>query len=245
VTYRALVRVSLLGPLQVDDVPGTVVLGAAKERSLLAALALSPGSVVSTDALISALWGQDAPAAARKTLQTYVWNLRRAFGTEMISTEAPGYVLRVGADDVDVSRFRSLVRAGTTAMREGAASGARAKLGEAVGLWRGEPFAGVASHTGLATEAVRLKEEYLSALEARLAADLADGRHADVVGELEALVHDHPFREPLWGHLMLALYRCGRQADALAVYQRVRELLATELGLEPGRALARTVRAQH
>ena len=232
-------QVSLLGPLQVDDVPDAVVLGAAKERSLLAALALSPGSVVSTDALIRALWGQDAPAAARKTLQTYVWNLRQALGADAISTESPGYVLRVAAEDVDVTRFRSLVRAGTTAMREGAATRARTKLGEAVGLWRGEPFAGVASHTGLANEAVRLKEEYLSALEARLAADLADGRHADVVSELEALVHDHPFREPLWGHLMLALYRCGRQADALAVYQRVRELLATELGLEPGGELRR------
>lgn len=232
-------RVSLLGPLQVDDAPGTVVLGAAKERSLLSVLALNPGAVVATDDLITALWGEDPPAAARKTLQTYVWNLRQALGADAIATEPPGYVLRVGADDVDVGRFRTLVRAGTAALRDGDPQRARATLGEAVGLWRGEPFAGVARHTGLAAEAVRLGEEYVSALEARVAADLAAGCHADLVGELEQLVREHPFRERLWGHLMVALYRCGRQADALAIYQRVRQLLADELGLEPGGELRR------
>jgi DNA-binding SARP family transcriptional activator/pimeloyl-ACP methyl ester carboxylesterase len=233
------VRVSILGPLQVDDVPGSVVIGAAKERSLLSALALRPGSIVSTDALIGALWGDDPPAAARKTLQTYVWNLRQALGADTISTEPTGYVLRVDADDVDVSRFRALVRAGTAAMRDRSASEARANLADAVTLWRGEPFAGVASHTGLATEGIRLHEEYLSALEARIAADLADGRHTELVGELEALVREHRFRERLWGYLMVALYRCGRQADALAAYQRVRTILCEDLGLEPGGELRR------
>ncbi len=110
-------------------------------------------------------------------------------------------------------------------------------------LWRGDPLIGVAPHTGLAGEAVRLKEEYASALETRVSADLAAGLHADLVGELEALVHDHPFRERLWGHLMVALYRCGRQADALATYQRARERLVEELGLEPGGELRRVEEA--
>jgi DNA-binding SARP family transcriptional activator/pimeloyl-ACP methyl ester carboxylesterase len=233
------VRVSLLGSLQVEDGEGPIALGAAKERSLVAALALSPGSVVSTDSLITALWGDDPPAAARKTLQTYVWNLRQALGADVITTEPPGYVLQIETDDVDLVRFRALVRDGEAAMRAGDATTASERLREALGQWRGDPFAGVASHTGLAAEAVRLQEERLSALDARVAADLAAGRHADIVGELEVLVHDHPYRERLWGYLMTALYRCGRQADALAAYQRARDLLTSELGLEPGGELQR------
>jgi DNA-binding SARP family transcriptional activator/pimeloyl-ACP methyl ester carboxylesterase len=223
----------------VDGSLGSTVLGAAKERSLLAALALNPGAVVPTDLLIAALWGENPPAAARKTLQTYVWNLRQSLGTEAIATEPPGYALRIAPDDVDVVRFRALVRDGEAAMGTGDAATASAVLGEAMALWRGEPLSGVAPHTGLAGEAVRLKEEYLSALETRISADLAAGRHGDLVGELEALIHDHPYRERLWGYLMVAQYRCGRQVDALATYQRARELLVEELGLEPGGELRR------
>ena len=232
-------RVSLLGPLLVDGAPGPSVFGAAKERSLIAALALHPGAVVSADSLIAALWGEHPPAAARKTLQTYIWNLRQALGPEIIRTQPPGYALQIDEEDVDVGRFRSLVRAGESAMAEGDAATASRLLGEATALWRGDPFSGVAPHSGLAGEAVRLREEHLSALEARIAADLAAGRHAELVGELEARVHEHPFRERLWGNLMLALYRCGRQADALATYQRARALLVEELGLEPGGELRR------
>jgi len=233
------VRVSLLGPFEVDDAPAGAVLGAAKERSLLATLALNAGAVVAVESLIAALWGDDPPSAARKTLQTYVWNLRQAFGADVIGTEACGYVLRIAPDDVDVGRFRSLVRDGETAMTAGDPARASAVLGDAVALWRGEPFGGVAAHSGLAGEKVRLTEEYLSALETRLSANLAAGRHTEVVGELEALVAEHPFRERLWGYLMVALYRCGRQADALATYQRARHLLVEELGLEPGGELRR------
>jgi DNA-binding SARP family transcriptional activator/pimeloyl-ACP methyl ester carboxylesterase len=233
------VRVSLLGALCVDDVPGTVVLGAAKERSLLAALALRAGSVVTTDALITALWGEDPPSAARKTLQTYVWNLRQALGTETISTQPAGYMLCVDPASIDVTCFRALIREGDIAMRQGSVAQARTAYAEALSLWRGEPFAGVAPHSGLAAEAVRLEQEHLSALEARVAADLADGRHAELVGELEALVQQHPLREKLWAHLMVALYRSGRQADALESYQRIRRALADELGLEPGGELRR------
>jgi len=233
------VQVSLLGPFQLDDAPAGAVLGAAKERSLLATLALNPGGVVPVDSLIAALWGEDPPSAARKTLQTYVWNLRQSLGDDMILTKAPGYALCIAPGDVDVVRFRALVRDGEAALSTGDPAKASAVLGEAVALWRGEPFSGVAAHTGLAGEATRLKEEYLSALETRFGANLAAGRHTELVSELEALVLGHPFRERLWGYLMVALYRCGRQADALATFQRARGVLVEELGLEPGGELRR------
>jgi DNA-binding SARP family transcriptional activator/pimeloyl-ACP methyl ester carboxylesterase len=234
------VRVRLLGPIEIDtDDDGSVVLSAAKERSLVAALALAGGATVSTDALISALWGEDPPNAARKTLQTYVWNLRRALGAQRVITEPVGYRLSVDRDEVDVHRFRSLVRDGDEALRSGRVGLAREALGAAVALWRGEPMTGIAPHTGLAADATRLEQEYLAAVEARIAADLAGGCHHELVGELEFLVREHPFRERLWGHLMVALYRSGRQADALAAYQRVRTLLRDELGLEPGGELRR------
>jgi DNA-binding SARP family transcriptional activator/pimeloyl-ACP methyl ester carboxylesterase len=232
-------RVRVLGPLLVDELPGEASISAAKERSLLAALAMRPGAIVSTDALIAALWGESPPAAARKTLQTYIWNLRKAVGGELIVTQAPGYRLQVEADEVDVGRFRNLVAEGESALAAGDHMKANVLLGDATRLWRGEPFGGVALHTGLAAEAVRLHEEYLSAMESRVTTDLAVGRHADLIAELEALVHEHPFRERFWGYLMVALYRCGRQADALATYQRARQLLVEELGLEPGGELRR------
>jgi DNA-binding SARP family transcriptional activator/pimeloyl-ACP methyl ester carboxylesterase len=237
------VRVDLLGPLRVDSESGEVVLRAAKERSLLAALALSPGRIVGFATLTDALWGDSPPTTARKTLQTYVSNLRRALGAEVVATAASGYILRIATDEVDVGRFRALVHAGEEALRSGSTQEAREKLGAAVALWRGDPFAGVGSRTGLAAEAVRLREEYLTALEARLAADLAAGCHSELVGELQTLVREHPFRERLWGHLMVALYRSGRQADALAAYQQARLQLRQELGLEPGGELRRLERA--
>jgi DNA-binding SARP family transcriptional activator/pimeloyl-ACP methyl ester carboxylesterase len=234
------VQLRLLGSIEIDADDGrSIVLSAAKERSLIAALALAAGATVTTDSLISSLWGEESPTAARKTLQTYVWNIRRALGSERVATEPVGYRLVVGRDEVDVHRFRTLVRHGDDALRQGRVDEARDKLGVAVALWRGEALTGVARHTGLASDAIRLEQEYLAALETRIAADLAGGCHHDLVGELEYLVREHPFRERLWGHLMVALYRSGRQADALAAYQRVRELLRDELGLEPGGELRR------
>ncbi len=233
-------RVRLLGPVEVDGADGSPVeLPAAKERSLVAALALCPGAEVATGSLIAALWGDEPPAAARKTLQTYVWNLRQALGSESIATAPAGYRLAIAAGDVDVQEFRRLTRAGDLAMREGRVAEARALLIGAEALWRGPALAGVASHTGLASEATRLEEERLSALEARIAADLAVGHVGHLVGELEALVAEHPLRERLWADLMLALYRSGRQADALRAYQRARAVLLDELGLEPGGELRR------
>jgi DNA-binding SARP family transcriptional activator/pimeloyl-ACP methyl ester carboxylesterase len=237
------VRVGVLGPVEVVDDGREIVPSAAKERSLLAVLALNAMSAVTADGLIDALWGESAPTSARKTLQTYVSNIRRALGPGTVATTPNGYVLRVAPDDVDVIRFRALVRAGEDALRDGVPGVARDRLASAIALWRGEPFGGVAAHTGLAAEAVRLREEHASALEARIAADLAVGEHRELVGELEALLHEHPFRERLWGHLMVALYRSGRQADSLAAFERARVLLREELGLEPGGELRRLERA--
>jgi DNA-binding SARP family transcriptional activator/pimeloyl-ACP methyl ester carboxylesterase len=237
------VRVSVLGPLEIESDIGVVELAAAKERSLLAVLALNAGSVMSAELLIDALWGNAPPPTARKTLQTYVSNIRKAVGSDVVTTEPTGYMLRVAPDDVDVARFRRLVREGEKLLSDGSARDARQRLGEAVALWRGEPLAGAGAHTGLAAERVCLREEYLSALETRVAADLAAGYEGELVSELEALVREHPFRERLWGHLMVALHRTGRQADALAAYQRARGMLRDELGLEPGGDLQRLERA--
>jgi DNA-binding SARP family transcriptional activator/pimeloyl-ACP methyl ester carboxylesterase len=237
------VQVSLLGPLRIETESGEVVIASAKERSLLAALALNAEHVVGADALVDALWGDAPPATARKTLQTYVSNLRRALGPDVLVTEPTGYVLRIDAAAVDVGRFRALIRAGEDALRRGSIDQARDALWKALAQWRGEPLAGVAPHTGLGAEAVRLWEEYLTALEARIGADLAAGATGELVGELEALVREHPFRERLWAHLMVALYRGGRQADALAAFGRARAILREELGLEPGGELRRVERA--
>jgi DNA-binding SARP family transcriptional activator/pimeloyl-ACP methyl ester carboxylesterase len=238
--YAPVVQVNLLGPIEIEADDGhSILLSAAKERSLVAALALAGGATMSTDSLISALWGEQPPTAARKTLQTYVWNLRRAVGTEHVVTEPAGYRLCISRADVDVHQFRALVRQGDAALTEGRFEEARDALRAAMTLWRGELLNGVAPHTGLAAEATRLEQECLAALEARIAADLACGHLEELVGELEFLVQQHPFRERLWGHLMVALYRSGRQADALATYQRVRKMLLDELGLEPGGELRR------
>jgi DNA-binding SARP family transcriptional activator/pimeloyl-ACP methyl ester carboxylesterase len=234
------VQVGLLGPIEIERDDGeSFVLRAAKERSLVAALALAAGAPVTADALISALWGEEPPSAARKTLQTYIWNLRQALGNDCVVTGPVGYGLDVSPDEVDAHRFRRLVRVGDEALRAGRTEQARTVLRKALALWRGEALTGVAPHVGLAAEAVRLQQERLAALEARVSADLAVGAALELVGELEALVREHPFRERLWGHLMVALYRSGRQADALHAYQRVRALLREELGLEPGGELRR------
>jgi DNA-binding SARP family transcriptional activator/pimeloyl-ACP methyl ester carboxylesterase len=237
------VKIDLLGPIRIWGDRIEITLNAAKERTLLAALALRPGKVVSSDELIEVLWGDAPPETARKTLQTYVSNVRRALGTDVIGTEPSGYVLRLPADRIDVGRFRGLINEGAEASRTGSAETARRILGDAIALWRGDPFTGVAPHSRLAAEAVRLKEEYLSVIEARVDADLALGRHAETVGELEVLADAHPFRERLCGQLMVALYRSGRQADALAAYQRGRCVLREELGLEPGGELRSLERA--
>src|SRR5262249_4277807 len=158
----------------------------------------------SPDVLIDAVWGEFPPVSARKTLQTYVSNIRRTLGADVVATDPNGYALQVKPDEVDLLQFRGRVREGEAALRSGASDRAREELAGAIALWRGEPFGGVGADTGLAVQAVRLREEYVSALEGHIAAELDAGQHAPLVGELEALVREYPYRERLWGYLMLA-----------------------------------------
>jgi DNA-binding SARP family transcriptional activator len=213
----------ILGPLEVVDNGVTIDLGGQKQRALLAMLLLHANEVVSTDRLIDALWEDDPPARAQKALQVYVSGLRKVVGPGRIETKAPGYLVRAGAEELDAARFEALVAQGA--------------FRDALALWRGPALGDFAYARFAATEIARLEELRLSALEARIEQNLAEGRHAEVAGELEGLVREHPLRERLRGQLMLALYRAGRQANALEAYQDARRALSDELGLEPSREL--------
>jgi YVTN family beta-propeller protein len=233
----------VLGTLEVVADGRPVELGGSKQRSVLAMLVLRAGNVVSTDALIDGLWGEWPPATAAKSLQVYVSRLRKALGEDAIVTRAPGYLLAATADQTDVGRFERLV----DDARNEAPDANAAKLKDALRLWRGAALADVSDEPFARAEVVRLEESRLGALEDRIDADLALGSHAAVVAELEALVRTHPYRERLWGQLMLALYRSGRQADALEAYRDARSTLARELGIEPGpdlRELERRILSQ-
>ena len=209
-----------------------MALAGGRERVLLATLVLGANQVVSTDRLVDALWGEDPPATAANALQVHVSKLRKKLaeaGAGDVITRAPqGYVLQTGPGDVDLDEFEQLVAAAAGDPAEVSKS-----LGKALALWRGPALADVSSDL-LAGEKTRLEELRLLALERRIEADLALGRHAELVGELEALVQADPLREGPRRQLMLALYRSGRQADALATYREAREVLAEELGIDPG-----------
>ena len=237
----------ILGPLEVVDREQAVLLGGPKQRALLAILLLRRGEAVSSDRLIDQLWGERPPATAAKTLQGYVSHLRKALGNEVLLTRGGGYLLAVAPGQVDAERFEALAVDARRALANGDASAARELLGSALGLWRGEPLADLAYEPFAQGEIARLEEARLAALEDRFDADLALGFHRDVVAELEGLVKLHPHRERLLGQLMLALYRSGRQADALDVYRRGRQVLGDELGLAPGpelRALEQRILTQ-
>jgi YVTN family beta-propeller protein len=228
----------MLGPLEVVDAERPVALGGPKQRALLAILLLGRGEVISSDRLIDQLWGERPPATAAKTLQGYVSHLRKALGDEVLLTRGGGYLLTTAPEQVDAERFETIVADARRALAVGDASGARRLLGEALGLWRGEPLADLGYEPFAQSEIARLEEARLAALEDRIDADLALGHHRDLVGELEGLLEAHPNRDRLRGELMLALYRSGRQTDALEVYRRGR-LSLDELGLEPGPELRR------
>ena len=231
--------IRILGPLEVRAGERLLPLTAAKQKTILALLALHRGEVVSVDALLEALWGERPPVSAQTALQGYVSQLRRllesgeAGGAALLVTRAPGYLLDVD-QEVDLARFERLTASGRDALVRDDASGAARLLGEALELWRGSPLAEFAYDGWARNEIARLEELRLAALEDRLEADLATGRHGELVAELEALVAEQPLRERLHGHLILALYRAGRQADALEAYQRARAVLVDELGLDPG-----------
>jgi YVTN family beta-propeller protein len=227
----------ILGPLEVLADERPVALGGPKVRALLAVLLLHRGEVVSTDRLIDALWGEQASPTAAKTVQVYVSNLRKALGDGLLVTRAPGYVLQTGADQVDLDRFTALAAAGRDALQSNDPQLASATLRQALALWRGPPLADFGYESFAQGEIARLEDARLAALEDRIDADLAAGEHAALVSELEPLVRDHPWRERLQAQLMLALYRSGRQADALESYRHARRVMVEERGLEPGRPL--------
>ena len=231
------VKFRILGPLEVVRDGEALVLGAAQQRSVLAVLVLRRGEAVPIDHLIDELWGEKAPASAAKTVQVYVSHLRKALGAEVIVTEGRGYRLAVEPRQVDVDEFESLCAEGRRALASGDAEHARERLGAALALWRGEPLADFAYDPFAQGAIAELQATRLAALEDRIDADLAAGSDGELIGELESLVASNPLRERVSGQLMLALYRAGRQADALAVYRRASELLREELGLGPSRGL--------
>ncbi len=225
----------VLGPLEVAVDGSALQLGGQKQRALLALLLLNRGLVVSTDRLVDALWGQESPRTATTSLQNFVSHLRKELPAGTLSTRSPGYVLDAEPRQVDVGRFRDL-QASARALPPAERA---ARLREALALWRGEPLAEFAFEAWAQPEIASLEELRLGTLEERVEAELESGAGAELVGELEALVREHPYRERLHGQLMLALYRAGRQAEALEAYAVARRTLVEGLGLEPGPALQR------
>jgi DNA-binding SARP family transcriptional activator len=237
------VEFRILGPLEVVHEETTVSIGRSRERALLALLLLSPNRVVSAERLAEDLWAGSPPEGAIQSLRVFVSRLRKALreagGDGVLLTKAPGYVVRVEPSALDAARFEALVVEGREQAAQGDHQRAALTLRAALSLWRGPALADVADAPLARAEAVRLEESRLAATEERIEADLACGRHGELVAELDALTRAHPLRERLWAQRMIALYRAGRQADALRAYQELRDLLAEELGLEPGSALAR------
>src|SRR3954454_19106192 len=227
--------IRLLGPVEASLDGGPAPLGPKQQRAVLAMLALELNRTVSMDRLIDGLWGERAPASAPKLVQLYVSQLRKLLGAEAeIVTRGRGYELRLAAGCVDAARFEGLVAEATDA------NGSAAQLArEALALWRGAALADVADEPFAAAEIRRLEELRLRATELAIEAELATGRHRELIGELEALVGAHPLSERLHAQRMLALYRSGRQAEALAAYRHARRMLMEEIGVEPGPELRR------
>jgi DNA-binding SARP family transcriptional activator/WD40 repeat protein/class 3 adenylate cyclase/energy-coupling factor transporter ATP-binding protein EcfA2 len=236
----------VLGPLEVLDRDRPVRVGGPKERLVLALLLARVNSVVSVDALVDAVWGDRPPRTAERTVHAYVARLRRTLEprrprgepSTTLATVGRGYELRLDAAQLDSSRFEELAKRGSDQLERGD-DAASSTLRQALGLWRAEAFGEFPDVEGCVAEARRLEELRLALVEDLVDADLADGRSSELVGEIDTLLRDEPFRERLWGQLIVALYRSGRQRDALEAYQRVRRLLTDELGIEPGPDLRR------
>jgi DNA-binding SARP family transcriptional activator len=233
----------VLGPLRLRGVSGFAALGGAKPRRLLAALALNANRVVPIELLADVIWGDSPPRSARQNLQTYVWSLRaaaRAAGVPgtLIEARPPGYALRTEPGDLDWLRFERLSCAGRALASQDPA-GASKLFAAALGYWQGPVAADVADDLGpLTPRAIAMEEARLSTLDMRIQADLELGRHLELTGELSELVAVHQLRERFQAHYMLALYRCGRQFDALAVFHDLRSRLAEELGVDPAPEVA-------
>jgi len=228
----------LLGSLEAWDNGRALPLGGPKQRVVLAHLLLQANRVVTTERLIDAIWAEEPPETARNTLQTYVRLLRRVVGAERIQHRSSGYMLEAARDEVDALRFQELIeesrRLATTDL-----PAAITALREALDLWRGPALDDLADQPSLRSEIARLEEIRLAALEERISAELDLGRHREVVAELETLIGRHRYRERLWGDLLVALYRSGRQGDALNAYHRARTVLREELGIDPSPELQR------
>jgi DNA-binding SARP family transcriptional activator len=224
-----MVEFRILGPLEVVDDGRRVVLGGQRQRALLGLLLVRAGQVVSTDKLVDELWGEEPPRTAKNSLQNLVVQLRRLLGQDVLLTRPPGYVLQVDPAQLDLGRFEQLV---AQARKVDPAEKA-AKLRDALTLWRGSPLADLAFESFALTETRRLEELRLEVLEERIEADLALGAGAELVAEVEGLVSEFPLREKLRAQLMLALYRSGRQAEALDAYHAARRTLSDELGIDP------------
>jgi DNA-binding SARP family transcriptional activator len=241
----------ILGPLEVVDGGRVLDVGGARQRALLAILLTRANQVVPRDTLVDALFGEEPREAATNLVQVYVSRLRKALepererrsGGSVVVTRAPGYLIRAGPDELDLHRFERLAEEGRRALAAGDAAEAAARLREALELWRGPALADFAYEEFASVESARLEELRLAAVEDRVDADLALGEHASLTAELGTLVAEHPLRERLRGQLMLALYRAGRQAEALDVYQAGRRELVDGLGLEPSSMLRELERA--
>jgi DNA-binding SARP family transcriptional activator len=233
-------RFRILGPLEVLSTEGWTAIGAPKWRSLLACLLVRPGQLVPTDVLIDEIWGDNPPHTANNLVSIYVHRLRKVINdTEgrVLVYRAPGYLLRLSPSDLDMQEFESRAADGRAALAEGDPRKAAALLGDALELWRGPLLADVPRTALLATQADRAQESRITATELRIDADLACGRAAQVVAELRGLVAEHPMRERLWLLLMRALEEAGRRAEALAVFAQAQEVIADELGVDPGAEL--------
>ena len=227
----------VLGSLEVISGGRPLAIGGARSRAVLAMLVMNANRVVPADRLVEEMWPELAPDRAANNLQVRLSELRRAFRSageeDRLVTRAPGYLLRAAPAELDVLRFEELVAEGRASLAAGDAAIAEERLGEALGLWRGPALAGAEDAPFARAEAARLEEARLAALEARVDAQLARGRDAELIGELEALTAAHPLRERFWSQRMLALYRAGRQADALRAYRELRAVLVEELAIEP------------
>ncbi len=231
----------ILGPIEISDGAHTLELGGLRERTLLACLVLSANHVISTARLSDELWAGRPPPHSETTLRVYIARLRRALGTgaEALVTHRLGYQLKVASAELDANRFVAMADSARAELAAGHPEAAAAGLRDALALWRGSALSDVADQAFAEAEAARLEEARLSALEDRITADLACGRHSSVIAELDGLVVQHPLRERLCGQQMLAMYRCGRQADALAAFGQLRRRLADELGIDPTPRLRR------
>jgi DNA-binding SARP family transcriptional activator len=233
----------ILGPLEAWHEGGEVSLGGRKPRALLTVLLLHPNEVVPADRLVDDLWGDEAPERAAAALRVNVSRLRKALPQDVLTTRSPGYVVRIEPDELDLHRFERLVDEGRGLLARGLAADASERLRDALSLWRGPALADFAYERFAQTAIARLEEIRLAAMELRIEADLVLGRHDELVAELEALVAEHPLRERLRRDLMTALYRSGRQAEALDAYQDARRALVGGLGIDPSSALQELERA--